>query len=69
MIRKALRAEHGKAEMESLISQLEATKTRLEKEVIVAIIVIMVANCHHHHTSKKLEFMDSRHRKKCQVDT
>ena len=32
-IRKALRAEQGKAEMESYIQKLEAEKTKLDKEV------------------------------------
>ena len=32
-IRKALKAEQGKAEMETYIQQLESQKTRLEKEV------------------------------------
>ena len=39
--RKALRAEHGKAEMESMISQLESAKTRLEKEVLILTIMIL----------------------------
>ena len=43
--RKALRAEHGKAEMESMISQLESAKTRLEKEVLTIMILFLESLC------------------------
>ena len=41
-IRKALRAEQGKAEMETYIQKLEIEKAKLDKEVIFGQIVLLL---------------------------
>ena len=41
-IRKALRAEQGKAEMETYIQKLEIEKAKLDKEVNFRLIVLLM---------------------------